>query len=227
MNNNSIHKSSRAHEEESDSSSHYEAMMKQGDGSMSVSSGQRKKVQATVIDGKIWTEDNDRHLLKFASQYKCDWKKVAKRFPSKKFTPHFLKIRYKELQAKPVHRRSKFSHKEDLLITKYFSKYGTDWDRMANHFNDRSGTMLKNRYYAHIKKKCIYQPLLLEVKQFENTGIRVEDMPEEEPEIFDVEVGQENEIVHNDDNKYGLKSEAGRPNYGSNQIAQIMSASHQ
>jgi len=149
-----------------------------------------RKVQARLIEGKLWTEDDDKLLLKFAIQCKCDWKKVVRKFKlmNKKVTPNFLKLRYKELIAVPVQRRNKFSHTEDLLIAKYFRKYGTNWDQIASHFKKRSGLMLKNRYYSAIRVNNRLEELLKEVDEIEANNQLVDDLyhPEEEPETFEV-----------------------------------------
>jgi len=131
-----------------------------------------------LLKAGIWTEEKDQTLLKLGTQYKCDWKKIAKRFNHKKITPHFLKIRYKELTCAPLQRRIKFNHKEDLMISKYFEKYGSNWAQMATHFNDRTAIMLKNRYYSFIRKKDLLDMLLQEVREIEKTGQDVDKLPE-------------------------------------------------
>jgi len=158
-----------------------------------------RKVQARVIEGKIWTEENDQLLLRLAVQYKCDWKKVSRKFKkrNKKVTPNFLKIRYKELIAAPVHRRTKFSHVEDLMLAKYFNQYGPNWNQIASHFKKRTGIMLKNRYYSYIKKKNLLPALLEESSTFEREGKSLEDAYEEDniSQTFEVYVDEENQIV--------------------------------
>ena len=39
------------------------------------------------------------------------------------------------------------------MIVKYFKLYEYDWEKMATHFSRRTPIMLKNRYYAHIRKR--------------------------------------------------------------------------
>lgn len=138
---------------------------------------QNAQLQSLLKSG-VWTEDKDQNLLKLGSQYKCDWKKIAKRFNHKKITPHFLKIRYKELTCAPLQRRVKFNHKEDLMISKYFERYGSNWAQMATHFCDRTAIMLKNRYYSFIRKKDLLDSLLQEVREIEKTGQEVDKLPD-------------------------------------------------
>ena len=70
--------------------------------------------------------------------------------------------RYKELVTDSSVKRVRFTHEEDLLIAKYFNKYGNDWSKIAIHFNNRTPTMLKNRYYSHIRKRNLLDELLSE-----------------------------------------------------------------
>lgn len=136
----------------------------------------------SLLENKIWSGEKDQMLLKLGAQYKCDWKKISKRFNNKKVTPHFLKIRYKELTCAPLQRRVKFNHREDLMIAKYFDKYGSNWAQMATHFNNRTAIMLKNRYYSFIRKRELLDGLLAKVADIEKDNGRVDDMKDQETE---------------------------------------------
>lgn len=138
----------------------------------------------SLMDSKLWSEEKDQMLLKLGTQYKCDWKKISKRFNNKKITPHFLKIRYKELTCAPLQRRVKFNHREDLMIAKYFEKYGSNWAQMAGHFQDRSAIMLKNRYYSFIRKRELLDGLLQEVREIEKNGQDVDTLKDQESERY-------------------------------------------
>ena len=86
----------------------------------------------------------------------------------KKFTPTFLKIRFKELTKAPFHRRKRFSHKEDLLIAKYYQRFNSDWDTTVKYFKDRTTAMLKNRFYAFVRQPETWSELTAEVHRIEN-----------------------------------------------------------
>jgi hypothetical protein len=126
------------------------------------------KVENTWLGSKGWCEEHEKLLRKLAVQYKFDWKKIAKKFDNKKYTPHFLKMRYKGYDEGPVPKRVKFSHEEDVLIAKYFDEYGVDWDKMVSHFPNRTAIMLKNRFYSHIRKHNMLESLLEESGQCED-----------------------------------------------------------
>lgn len=121
-------------------------------------------------DLKGWCEEDEILLRKLAVQYKYDWKKVAKKFSNKKYTPHFLKMRFKGYDEGPVPKRVKFTHEEDILIAKYFDEYGVDWERMVAHFPNRTAMMIKNRYYSFIRKKNKYDHLLQEAKSLDGSN---------------------------------------------------------
>jgi len=132
------------------------------------------------------TSDEDL-LLSLASKYKHDWKKVSKKIfklHKKKLGPNLLRIRYKELAPDLTQKRVRFTHKEDLMIVKYYSQFGYDWEKIAAQFESRTAIMVKNRFY-HIKKKNILEKLLEEVEQPENNlpvPIISEDPIDEEEE---------------------------------------------
>jgi len=135
-----------------------------------------------LIDLKIWSGEKDELLLKLGTQYKFDWKKIAKKFNNKKVTPLFLKIRHKELTYAPTQRRMKFNHKEDLMIAKYFEKYGSNWAQMSLHFENRTAIMLKNRYYSFIRKRDLLPILLAEVRDIEKENRDVDRLGVKEAE---------------------------------------------
>jgi hypothetical protein len=127
----------------------------------------------TFVGNKGWCEEHEKLLRKLAVQYKFDWKKIAKKFNNKKYTPHFLKMRYKGYDEGPVPKRVKFSHEEDVLIAKYFEEYGVDWEKMVSHFPNRTAIMLKNRFYSHIRKHNLLESLLEESGQTEGDCLKI------------------------------------------------------
>ena len=105
--------------------------------------------------------------MQMAEELKCDWKKIARKFGNKKYTPHFLKITYKNLIDKPIQKRMLFSHKEDLIIAKHFNLIGTNWKKIATFLKNRTGVMVKNRYYSFLRKKNYLSDFLAKVKEIE------------------------------------------------------------
>jgi len=139
----------------------------------------------SLLASKVWDEGLDELLLKLGAQFKGDWKKIAKKFNNKKITPHFIKIRYKELNSTAsITRRIKFNHREDLMIAKYFDKYGSNWAQMAVFFPDRTAIMLKNRYYSFIRKREVLDLLLQKAKEIEANGTSVDNLKTPESERY-------------------------------------------
>jgi hypothetical protein len=115
-------------------------------------------------------------------------KKVSKKIfklHKKKLGPNLLRIRYKELAPDLTQKRVRFTHDEDLMIVKYYSSYGYDWEKIASQFESRTAIMVKNRFY-HIKKKNILEKLLEEVENEQSCSIQLDiihdDLLQEIPE---------------------------------------------
>jgi len=84
-------------------------------------------------------------LLTLASKYKHDWKKVSKKIfklHKKKLGPNLLRIRYKELAPDLTQKRVRFTHQEDLMIVKYYSQFGYDWEKNC------SSIWIQNSYHG-------------------------------------------------------------------------------
>jgi len=119
----------------------------------------------------FWTPEKCDMLLKLAVQYRCDWKKVARKFNDRRITPFQVRSKHKELTIKdhfPL--RVKFSHEEDILIAKLFTKFGNNWARISQYLPKRSSIMIKNRFYSYIRKKNLIESLL---KEGENVKIDI------------------------------------------------------
>jgi len=115
-----------------------------------------------------WTEEKIELLLVLAQKYKRDWKKIAKKLNDKRITPFQVKSKYCTLTSKnSLGLRVKFTLKEDLLLAKYFNIYKFDWEQIANNFKRRDSMMLKNRYYAYIRKRNLLEKLLNTVETLE------------------------------------------------------------
>jgi len=132
---------------------------------------------------EFWTKENISLLTKWANQYRFDWKKVAKKFENKKITSFIVKSKYKSLSMTQCQKRVRFTLSEDLMIAKYFKIYGTDWQQISTYFTGRNAVMLKNRYYAHIRKRGLYDTLLNVNKKLEEQNIPIDkanllDFPE-------------------------------------------------
>jgi hypothetical protein len=156
-------------------------------------------------DMKGWCEEDEKLLRKLAVQYKFDWKKIAKKFTNKKYTPHFLKMRFKGNDEGPVPKRVKFTHEEDVMIAKYFDTYGVDWDKIVEHFPNRTAIMIKNRFYSYIRKNNRLENLLQESGQRMADEENVNKELSEEAECFNFEM---NGVSMNENNGKNMDENA-------------------
>jgi len=142
--------------------------------------GNFSQSKLSKIEEEIWTPERTKLLLQWAKDCKNDWKKIAKRFKNRKITPSRVRAKYRAMtQENYKEQRVKFSRKEDLILAKYFAVYGYEWDKIAKYFPSRNSMMIKNRYYAGIRKKNLLDSLLAEVAELE----RKNNKPIEEIDI--------------------------------------------
>jgi len=134
----------------------------------SMASTNLKKKSDRAHKSSFWNSKQDRLLLKYAFEMNSNWKKISKQFNHPNITTKFLKDRYKAIKDSFPSRKTRFSHKEDQIIVKYYKQYGTNWDSIAKHLPDRTPSMIKNRFYSSIKKKNLIETLFREINEEEN-----------------------------------------------------------
>jgi len=129
------------------------------------------------------TEEESQLLWKVGTQYKQDWKKIAKRLQNitgNKRSPNFLMNEYMKLKGETAECNDPFTHDEDLKLVKWTEEYGMNWIKIADMFGNRGAIKLKNRYYCYIKKKNLLDGLKKEVEEKKLSGdefISFEDSP--------------------------------------------------
>jgi len=121
----------------------------------------RSRKPGTQFDTKaFWTEENIKKLLHWAHHMKQDWKKIAKKFQTKHVTATVVRNKYRELKNNEAPLRQRFTPEEDLLIAKYYKIYGLQWKKIAEHLKSRTAIMVKNRFYAYIRKNNLLESLI-------------------------------------------------------------------
>jgi len=121
----------------------------------------RSRKPAAPFDTKsFWTDENIEKLLELSHRFRQDWKKIAKKFNVKHITPTVVRNKYREMMKNDIPLWQKFTHEEDVLIAKYYSIYGFDWKKIAQHLKSRTHIMVKNRFYSHIKKYNLLKSLI-------------------------------------------------------------------
>jgi hypothetical protein len=111
--------------------------------------GRYKRIRPGGIKG-IWTNREDKKVLKLVKQYGKDWGTISNIMGSR--TGKQIRDRFIN-SLDPSLCKSKFIKDEDELILNYYLKYGSKWTKIAGHLNGRSGDMIKNRFYTFLKKK--------------------------------------------------------------------------
>ena len=121
----------------------------------------------SILNNSKWSAADDVQLLQLVKSLKKDWKKIRKKYAKQgiKVTRQFLKTRTQELNDETILKRRKFSHEEDLLLVHLINEYGLNWHKISLSFKFRDHSMLKNRYYQHIRKKNLFDSLLNEAQE--------------------------------------------------------------
>ena len=103
----------------------------------------------SVTGKEKWTRIEEIKLVELIDQYGKDWNKISGLMQGR--SAEDLRERYKK-KLDPKIKRCNFTKIEDELIMKLQKKYGHNWDEIAKYFDNRDVSMLKNRYYSHIRK---------------------------------------------------------------------------
>jgi hypothetical protein len=107
-----------------------------------------KRIRPGSIKG-IWTNREDKMVLKLMKQYGRDWGLISKLMISR--SGKQIRDRYLN-SLDPCLNKGKFSKEEDDIIMKYYLKFGSKWTKIASFLKGRSGDMVKNRFYTFLKK---------------------------------------------------------------------------
>lgn len=153
---------------------------------LTISGSKHTKAKDTEKDPQeLWNKEKIACLLKWAKECRFDWKKIARRFKHPKITPFRVKNKYKALTEENfIEPRTQFTHKEDLMLAKFFNMYGKNWSQIAEHFDKRKAVTIKNRYYTKIKKRNLLEGLVTKVTKLEeHFKLPIEDIAPADCEI--------------------------------------------
>ena len=108
-----------------------------------------KLVNNTNTNKEKWSRTEEIKLMELIDQYGKDWLQISTIMKTR--TPEDLKERYRK-KLDPRIKRCNFTKVEDELIMKLHEIHGHKWDEIAKYFDNRDVSMLKNRYYSHIRR---------------------------------------------------------------------------
>jgi len=95
-------------------------------------------------------------------------------------------------------RKTRFTHREDLILVRYYQVFGCDWEAVSQFLPGRASNVVKNRFYSYIKKKKLLQSLINESKEVSSDiecGLSVLD---EDSDEYQVENFESTEITQAD-----------------------------
>ena len=107
-----------------------------------------RRIRPGLIKG-AWGKEEDSKLISLYEKYGRNWAAISKEMSQrtgKQIRDRFLNsldTRYK---------RGKFSEEEDKMILKYHKIYGNQWAKIAKKIKERTGDMIKNRFYSSLNK---------------------------------------------------------------------------
>ncbi|CAD8211762.1 unnamed protein product [Paramecium pentaurelia] len=99
---------------------------------------------------QLWSQEEDEQLQELVQKYGKKWSKICTVMNWR--TGKQVRERYlNQLQG---HINSeKWTEQEDRMILKLYKKYGTKWSYISSFLNGRPENMVKNRFYANLKRR--------------------------------------------------------------------------
>lgn len=110
------------------------------------------KAHSPNIRHNQWTSEEDSQIKELYAKYGKKWEKISKLMGNR--TGKQIRDRFINRLDKGVFRR-KFTAEEDKKLFELYLKHGHSWSKIAEEMKDRSGDMIKNRFYSFIKKKFL------------------------------------------------------------------------
>ena len=98
----------------------------------------------------LWQPAEDTRVLELVSLYGQSWANIAAVLGNR--TGKQVRDRYLNY-LRPDIRDDEFTDEEDDLLLKLYYEFGHKWSKIAQNIPGRSECQVKNRFYAHIKKR--------------------------------------------------------------------------
>lgn len=96
----------------------------------------------------VWSIEEEDKLRILVKKYGKKWAEIAKIFKTrsgKQIRHHYINILDEHSN------RTSFTQEEDDKIRELYFKYGPRWKKISDHFECRTGDIIKNRFYNKIK----------------------------------------------------------------------------
>ncbi|CAD8167056.1 unnamed protein product [Paramecium octaurelia] len=99
---------------------------------------------------QLWSPQEDEQLKELVQKYGKKWSKICTVMNWR--TGKQVRERYLN-QLQGTINQEKWTEEEDKLILKLYRKFGTKWSYISSFLNGRPENMVKNRFYANLKRR--------------------------------------------------------------------------
>ncbi len=112
-------------------------------------SARYKRIKPGVVKG-AWTEEEDKLLYEYVKVHGQNWSAISNLLSSR--SGKQIRDRYLNT-LQPGVNKNKFTEEEDELLLKKYKELGPKWSYIAQFFENRTGDIIKNRFYSSLRKK--------------------------------------------------------------------------
>ncbi|CAD8098443.1 unnamed protein product [Paramecium sonneborni] len=99
---------------------------------------------------QLWSSEEDEQLKELVQKFGKKWSKICTIMNWR--TGKQVRERYLN-QLQGTINQDKWTEEEDKLILKLYKKFGTKWSYISSFLNGRPENMVKNRFYANLKRR--------------------------------------------------------------------------
>ncbi|CAD8099041.1 unnamed protein product [Paramecium sonneborni] len=99
---------------------------------------------------QLWSQEEDEQLKELVQKFGKKWSKICTVMNWR--TGKQVRERYLN-QLQGTINQEKWTEEEDKLILKLYKKFGTKWSYISSFLNGRPENMVKNRFYANLKRR--------------------------------------------------------------------------
>jgi hypothetical protein len=112
-------------------------------------SARYKRIKPGLTKGS-WTKQEDELLKEYGQKYDQNWSLISSLIPNR--SGKQIRDRYLNT-LKPGVNKNKFSKEDDKILLEKYEEYGPKWSLISKHFINRTGDIIKNRFYSSLRKK--------------------------------------------------------------------------
>ncbi|CAD8192886.1 unnamed protein product [Paramecium octaurelia] len=103
-----------------------------------------------TLSRQLWSQEEDEQLKELVQKYGKKWSKICTVMNWR--TGKQVRERYLN-QLQGHINNEKWTEEEDKIILKLYKKFGTKWSYISTFLQGRPENMVKNRFYANLKRR--------------------------------------------------------------------------